>query len=166
MPKTSRPRKAYRPGRVNPLSWRAAVQGACKLHIDDRLRWQANLDDALTAIARGQAGNEQWRAVFDAANVVEELVRMKLAHDPDDLVTDAQDACVHILDRQRETGTRAVRAEELAALRTLVLAWAELMDGITQGQLFEAEKRVADRVRRVLSSKRAQAGVRILDSVT
>lgn len=162
MPKSARPRKRYRPGRINPLAFEAALIGTCRLTLDDRLRWQAQIDDALTAIARGQADTDTWRVVFDAANLVEEMVTMKLAADPDDLVREAQDAVVQILDRQRDTGVRAVRAAELAALRTLVQAWAELLDGITHQQKFDAEQRVAARVARVLRQPTPPAGVRVV----
>lgn len=163
MPKTSRPRKAYKPGRVNPLAYMSAIIGTCKLTVDDRIRWQAQIDDALTAVARGQADEADWWVVFDACNIVEELVRMRVAADPDGLVQEAQDVCVQILDRQQRTGMRAVRAEELATLRALTMAWAELMDGITHAEKFSAEAAVAERTRRVLSAKKPPAGVRIID---
>lgn len=167
MPRNARPRKRYRPGRVNPLAMESALMGVCRLHIDDRLRWQQDLCDSITAVARGTAAQDHWRLLFDAVNLVEELVRMRIAADPGGVVQDAQDAIVTVLDRQRDTGTRAVRAAELAALRTLADGWAELMDGITHSQRYDALERVAARLARVqaqANAGRSTPGVRVVQA--
>lgn len=161
MGRTTKPRKAYRPGRVNPLAMLAAMQGAALLTLDDRLTWQNELHDALTAVRTGTAKKAQWAALFDAINITEELCRMRLAQDTANVVGTAQDAVAAILDRQRDTGVRAARASELQALRELVSEFADLMAGITHRDKFAAEARVAERVRRVLAQP---DGVRVIDA--
>lgn len=161
MGRSTKPRKAYRPGRVNPLAMLAAMQGAALLSLDDRLAWQNELHDALTAVRTGTAKKAQWAALFDAINITEELCRMRLARDTANVVDTAQDAVAAILDRQRDTGVRAARASELQALRELVSEFADLMAGITHRDKFEAEARVAERVRRVLAQPE---GVRVIDA--
>lgn len=159
MGRSTKPRKAYRPGHVNPLAMLAAMQGAALLTLDDRLTWQNELHDALTAVRTGTAKKAQWAALFDAINITEELCRMRLARDTANVVDTAQDAVAAILDRQRDTGVRAARASELQALRELVSSFADLMAGITHRDKFEAEARVAERVRRVLAQPE---GVRVI----
>lgn len=149
-PKTKRT-KRYRPGPVNPQAHLVAIQGCAWISRDDQTVWALALDDAVRAVARGQATQAHWREIFDSVNLVEELVRMRRAQDPDGLVQAAQDACVAMLDRQRATGTRAARASELAALDALRAGWVTLMGGITQSERFQAGEAVARRVRAALA---------------
>ena len=165
MGNTRKPRKAYRPRPVNNLATLMAMQGACLLSVEDRMAWQDALHDALTAVRTGVAQRAQWAALFDAINLVEELCRMGLAKDTADVVPTAQAAVCAILDRLQAIGVRSARAAELQALRELVGAFADLMAGITHKERFDAEARVAERVRRVLSQKpTAGADVRIFDA--
>ena len=163
MARSKPPRKAYRPAGVNVHAHLMAMQGAAKLTLDDRIAWQSNLADALAAVRTGQALQPQWATLFDAINVVEELVRMRLARDEHDVVGRAQAAVCAVLDRLQATGVRAARADELRALGDLVSAFADLMAGITHAQRFEADHRVVTRVRRVLADK-PEPGVRVIDA--
>ncbi len=146
-----RKRSKYRPRPVNPEAHLVAMMGAAWLSRNDQTVWALQIDSAVTAVARGQAGEAEWRCIFDSVNLVEELVRMRLASDPAGLVQAAQDACLAILDRQRDSGKRAVRAGELAALQELRAAWVSLMANITQGERFRAGEAVARRVRHALA---------------
>lgn len=149
---SARPRrKAYRPRPVNPEAHLVAIQGVSWLSQDDQVKWALDIDDAVRAVARGQASQAHWREIFDAVNLVEQLVIMRKAQDPHGLVQAAQDACEAILDRQRATGVRAARASELAALHELRAGWVELMSGITQAERFAAGEAVQHRVRRALA---------------
>ena len=164
MSRNSKPRKAYRPRSVNKQAHLMAMQGAAKLTLDDRIAWQANLADALAAVRTGRAQREDWATLFDAINVVEELVRMRLARDEQDVVPTAQAAVCSVLDRLQATGVRAAKADELRALGDLVAAFADLMQGITHQERFEADERVAARVRRVLASAKVEPGTRVIDA--
>jgi hypothetical protein len=163
MPGTRKPGKRYRPRGVNAQAHVMAMQGACLLSLDDRLAWQMKLAEALAAVRTGKAVREQWAAIFDAINLVEELVRMRLARDEHDVVPRAQAAMCAVLDRLQATGVRAARAAELQALGDLVAAFADLMAGITHAERFDAETRVAARVRRVLAEK-PEPGVRVVEA--
>jgi hypothetical protein len=136
------------------------MMGVSWLSRDDQTLWALAIDDAVRAVARGQASQAHWREIFDAVNLVEELVRMRKAQDPHGLVQVAQDACEAILDRQRATGVRAARASELAALHELRAGWVELMSGITQAERFAAGEAVAHRVRRALAG--GEPGARVV----
>ena len=147
----TRKRSKYRPRGVNPTAHLVAMMGVSWLSQDDQVKWALAIDDAVRAVARGQASQAHWREIFDAVNLVEQLVIMRKAQDPHGLVQAAQDACTAMLDRQRESGVRAARAAELAALDALRAGWVELMSGITQAERFQAGEAVAHRVRRALA---------------
>lgn len=154
-----RKRSRYRPHGVNPAAHLMAIQGSCLLSLDDRTKWALALDSAVQAVRTGRASQRDWTEIFDAVNIIEQLVTMKLAQDPAGLVEAAQQACVDILDRQRSTGVRAARAAELSALQDLRAAWVELMDSITHHQRFTADQRVRRRVQAALAGGMPQARV-------
>lgn len=165
MPTKHKPKrtKRYRPGPVNPSAHLVALQGVAWISRDDQTVWALAIDDAVRAVARGTATQAHWREIFDSVNLVEELVRMRKAADPDHLVQAAQDACVAMLDRQRATGTRAARASELAALDALRAGWVTLMGGITQNERFQAGEAVARRVKAALAG--GMPGARVVEAV-
>ena len=115
MPKSSKPRKQYRPHGINARAHVVAMMGAAALHIDDRTVWALALDSAITSVARGKASQQEWSCIFAAAALLEDLVKAGKARDPDDIVRHAEDACIAITTRYR-LGQRAVRAQELAHL--------------------------------------------------
>lgn len=156
----TRKRSKYRPRGVNPTAHLVAIMGVSWLSRDDQTLWALAIDDAVRAVARGQASQAHWREIFDAVNLVEQLVIMRKAHDPGRIVQAAQDACEAILDRQRATGVRAARASELAALHELRAGWVELMSGITQAERFAAGEAVQHRVRRALAG--GEPGARVV----
>jgi hypothetical protein len=156
----TRKRSKYRPRGVNPTAHLVAMMGVSWLSRDDQTLWALAIDDAVRAVARGQASQAHWREIFDAVNLVEQLVIMRKAQDPHGLVQAAQDACEAILERQRATGVRAARAAELAALHALRAGWVELMSGITQAERFAAGEAVAHRVRRALAG--GEPGARLV----
>lgn len=157
-----RKRSAYRPRGVNPAAHLVAMQGACRLSLDDRTVWALQLAGAIDAVRRAQAAEADWRCIFDCVNLVEEFVRMRLARDDGGVVERAQEACVAILDRQRATGTRAARAAELQALAALQEAWIFLLENVTHAERFAAGERVARRVRAALAGHAPQ-GARVIE---
>jgi hypothetical protein len=148
----TRKRSSYRPRGVNPTAHLVAITGAALLTRDDRTVWALQMYDALDAVTRGKAQRQQWGVIFDAVNLAEELVRMGLASDPDGVIRDAQEACAEIIRRQQATGTRAVRAGELAALRCLEVAMIDILAAVTHSERFRSEERIRARTRE------AQAG--------
>lgn len=145
MPKSSKPRKQYKPRGVNASAHVVAMMGASALHINDITIWTLELDEAITAVARGKATQDQWTRIFRATALLEQLVRDGKLRDPDGIVPHAEDACIAITTRYR-LGQRAVRAQELADLRALFSAWSAAVEAITQGEMFQAEQRIARRI--------------------
>lgn len=160
-----RKRSAYRPRGINPTAHMMAMQGACRLNADDAAQRAVRVRMALDVISRGRGTTADWRELFDAVNLAEELVRMRLVpREAQDTVSQVQAVVVAVLDRQRATGTRALRAPELATLRDFSADWADVCGGITHRELFEAEERVARRVRRVLAGH-VHAGERVVEAL-
>lgn len=142
MPRSSKPRKQYRPKGVNLAAHVVAMMGASALHIDDRTVWSLALDCAITGVARGRASRQDWTCIFEAAALLEGLVKVGKAKDPDNIVGRAEDTCIAIISRYKQ-GQRAVRAQELADLRALFTAWLYATSNLTQGEKFQAEQRAA-----------------------
>jgi hypothetical protein len=141
----TRKRSSYRPRGINPTAHLMAMHGAARLTRDDRTVWALQMYDALDAVAKGKAQRQQWGTIFDAVNLAEELVRMGLAADPDGIISGAQAVCAEIIRRQQATGTRAVRAGELAALRCLEAAMIDILAAVTHSERFRAEERIRAR---------------------
>lgn len=142
MPRSNKPRKRYRPRGINPTAHLVAMHGAALLTLDDRTVWAALLDDAITAVGRAQATEDQWEVIFNASALAEQLVLDRLASDEGGVIAAAKEACRAILTRP---GTRAVRAPELAALRALQADWIDMLSGISHSEKFHAEMRIEAR---------------------
>ena len=147
----NKPRKKYRPKPVNPLAHIVAMQGAALLTRNDVIRCSLNVHSAVEAVRQGIASKQQWQDLFMSINIMKELVRMGRA-EGQEAIDAMQLAVVGILDRQRETGTRAVRADELAMLRDVAATYADLMANITHSELATAHERTRARMKRVLST--------------
>lgn len=159
-----RKRSSYRPGPVNPSAHLVAMMGAACMSRQDVLMRGLNLADAVQRTSTGTATKEDWRLVFDCINVVEQLARMKVVQGLD-VLEQLQATVVQIMDRQRDTGTKALRASELAELRGFAADYTEILRGVTQQQYMQAQRAVEDRIRRVLSGERIAASVRVVEPV-
>ena len=128
-----------------------AIQGAAKLNINDILKFVAPLDAAIEAARQAKATKEHWQAVFSAINLIEELVRRKVAKDENGAIEAMQQAVIDALDRLKQTGSKTLKAQEINALMDLLGVYSDLLSGITHSELFEAELGVQRRLIRVLS---------------
>ena len=104
-----RKRSAYRPKGVNPTAHLMAMMGAAALSRDDVLLRAARLRLAVDQACMGQATPADWRQVFDAVNMAEQLICMKLCAGRE-AVEGLQETIEAIHDRQRDTGTKALHA--------------------------------------------------------
>lgn len=160
----TRKRSAYRPRGVNPHAHLMAMQGSMKLSRDDALQRAEQLSISVLYASRGTATTDDWRHVFDAINMAEAWVQMGVASDATGAIAALQDVVVAIMDRARATGTRALRAPELAALRDFAATYADLLVGVTHSEYFQAQERVEQRVRRVLAGE-VMACARVIEAV-
>lgn len=159
-----RKRSSYRPKGVNPTAHLMAMMGAAALSRTDVLIRAERVRLAVDQACMGQATPADWRQVFDAVNMAEQFIRMKIAQGKE-MVDGLQDTIEAIHDRQRATGTKALHADERAILRDFAADYATILSGVTQQQYMQAQRGVEDRVRRILSGERIPASVRVLEAV-
>lgn len=158
-------RKKFTPkwGR-SPNNLFVAIQGARFLSKDDQAAEALRIQLAVDEIAKGQGQKEQWQQVFDAMNMIEEWSRVpKIMRGATDFVRSTQEVIIGVLDRQKATGSKALHADELRALRDLVGVWTDCLSVVTHSDYFKAQERVSKRLQAILRSK--TPGVRVVEVV-
>lgn len=122
MPRSARPRKAYRPRAVASNAVQVAVNNVHQLDRND-VRGQAELlRTALAEFQRGRDAGLHWRSLADAANMAETLAAMSIGSGPDAdrIIERAQQVLHDVALRHRERGTWALKRDELDALQWLL----------------------------------------------
>ena len=146
-------RSRYKPKPVNMAAHLVAIQGVCKLTRTDAIRFSMQVQDAVTLISQGQADKQHWQKLFSAINIMEALVMMGKAKDDDKAIEQMQTAVIDILDRTKQTGSKALYPHELATLREIVATYADLLCEITHSELFAASEMSEERIIRALKGK-------------
>lgn len=154
-------RKRYRPYGINRWAHVVAMAGATKLSKDDALVRAARVHDACTAIITGKATRDDWTHLADCVNIIEQLCTMRLVAGQE-VIEATQDVIVGILDRKRDTGSLALYAIEVSVLQGFAADYSTVLCGITQSEYMQAQQRVEDRIRRVLSGERLPASTRVV----
>ena len=148
-------RKAYRPKPVRTDVLQLAAQGWAKLTPEDQAAMAAPAKLAVEQISKGFATQADWQAIFDVINLLDRFVTMPtVMRNGADYLNTIQGVVVQILDRQKTTGTKALRASELDELRGLVELWQEVLSVVTHHEYFVAEERAAAKLLTVLRSKK------------
>lgn len=143
-------RKRYRPTGVNPVSYLSTIMGVALLTRDDVLRFAENVHAAVDEVRQGSAQKHHWQSIFNAINLMDELIRMRLAKDEQGLIVDMQSTISAILDRLTSRGTKALLPDELTTLRNIAATFTDLLSGLTHAQLFTAQQRVDRKVAQAL----------------
>lgn len=157
-----RKRSKYKPKAVNPQAHLMAMMGASLMSPTDALLRAEKVRLAVEDAAQGRCDVAGWRIIFDAVNMAEELGRKRVVSGS---VDGLQGLIEAIHGRQRATGTKALYAAEIAALRDFAADYADVLCGVTQQQYMVAQRGVEDRIRRILSTERIPASVRIVEAV-
>lgn len=160
-----RKRSSYRPKGINPTAHLVAMMGAACMSREDVIRRGMDLSEAVQRASQGKASKEDWRLIFDCINVIEQLARMKVLQGLD-VLEELQATVMQIMDRQRDTGTKALRATELTALRDFAADYTTVLRGVTQQQYMNAQRAVEDRIRRMLASERIPASVHVVEALS
>lgn len=139
-------RKRYRPKEClpDPVGW--AIILASKMDPEQRAPLLKTMRDGVEAFRLGQGSEEHWRNLADCANIGEDLMRFGLANDHAGTFTVAQVALKAVADRRNGGGSWTLRAQELEALRLLVLVHEVQLLHCTQGEFRDAVKRVVRRI--------------------
>lgn len=158
-----RKRSSYRPQGVNPTAYLMAIKGSAKLSTRDRNAFIAPVQAAVDSIVAGVGERKHWQALFDCVNTLEQLFRAGLAKGWREWFEEAQEQVVGILDRQRETGTRALYPAEVDTLRELVTTWADVLEVVCCREMYQAQQAAAVKVRNALAG--GVPGARIVEAL-
>lgn len=159
----AKPRKRYRPRPVNPVAYLAGIMGAALLTRDDVIRFAEDVHEAVDAARQGKADKPHWQSIFTAINLMDELIRMRLAQDPEGAIGQMQSTVATILNRSIDRGTKALLPDELATLRDIAATYTDLLSGLTHAQLFAAQERVD---RKILQALRTGKGATFMREPT
>lgn len=148
-------RKAYKPKQVNPEAWKVAVMGQCKLNQYDQDKFAESVKLAVDNVAKACASKACWQAIVDVANMLDTFSTMpKVMQGATDYVRGLQRTIEGIINRQRERNTRALYAQELAALREMVDLWVEVLQWVTMAEYLQCQEKTHDRIVNALRSNK------------
>jgi hypothetical protein len=146
-------KKKYKPRPINPLAYKVAMQGAAKLTVDDVLRFVLSVDVAVINARKGEIDKAGWQSIFNAINMLEAFIRMKIAFDEDGAIEHMQQTVIGILDRMKERGTKTLYAQEIETLMNIRATYAQVLSNVTHSQYFDAEEIVQKRLSNVMNQK-------------
>ena len=156
-----KPRKKYKPRPINLTVHLLAMQGASLLSAEDRLERTNRLATAVEVACMGCAERQHWALIVDSLNMAEMFARHHVAVGLGEIYA-LQVLVEEILNRQKATGTKAIKHQEQMDLRAYAEGYAELLAGVTHRQYFEAQEAAENRARRILAGERVPAG-RVLE---
>jgi hypothetical protein len=117
--------------------------------------WNNQIIPVQSAIDRLISGDwdkyECWQPMFECLNRIESMVKLNHIKDAMDWIHSAQDAMAAALDRNRLTGARAFKADEMATLRSIVSTYGDLLREVTHRQFQEACAHTNANVDRILA---------------
>lgn len=147
-------RKAYKPKQVNPMAWKVAVMGQCKLSEHDQEQFAAPVVLAVDNVRKGVASKADWQAIFDVANMLDTFSTMpKVMKNATDYVRSLQNQIERILNRQKQTGAKALYPGELADLNDMVDLWMEVLSVVTMAEYLQCQEKTHDRIVRALRNE-------------
>lgn len=158
-----RKRSSYRPKHTaNPLAYMTAIQGAHKLCTHDQLTRAMRVHASVEELIGCKGTLQSWADVFDAINFMEAFAHMGVVRHAREWIEVQQESVVQAMDRHKDTGSNVLRPSECDLLRELSTLWAQVLAEVTCREFFEAETRVARRVRQALRGG-SQDGVRVVE---
>ena len=156
MPRSSRPRKQYRPRERDYDPMLLAINRAALFTPQERAGLFAPVRDALDALRRGQGSPDVWRRLVDALNIAEALMEQRIGNN---LANDIDAAlCWLAALQQRVQAGRGwtLYAHELASLDYAVDVYGAQLQVCSLGEHLQAEERVKRRMRAALSQPPAK----------
>jgi len=150
----TKPRKKYKPKHVNPVSWKVAVIGQCRLSGFDQENFAAPAKLAVENAAKGCASKADWQAIFDVINMIDTFSTMpKVMQDATDYARSIQNVIERLLNRQKETKSTSLYSHELADLRGLIDLWCEVLTVVTMAEYLQCQEKTHMRIVQALRCK-------------
>jgi hypothetical protein len=122
MGRTTKPRKAYRPGAIHANALQRTLARVHKIAPENVAGQVSIMATAVREFSAGQHCAHHWRSLADTSNVAESLAAAGICSGPDadDVIHAAQAALAAVHERSRSRGTWTLYPAELDALHWLV----------------------------------------------
>lgn len=150
MPRSARPRKAYRAQPVRLDAHGLAIDLASKLSPDQQALLAEPMRLALDQLRTGRGDWAAWRTLADAGNVAQALAERNIASNLLDKVHAAQAALAALADRVKAGRSWTLRGPELTAIDDMAWVHEVQLSHATQGETAAAIQRVKRVVQGVL----------------
>ena len=161
MARSQRPRKSYRPRRIDADPVDLAISRAALLTDAQRAALTTPTTTALQRLRTGGFTPADWKDLADAMNVAEALAELRIVSDHGDSFAAAQAALANLITTHRTRGRWVARGAELTAIDTAAWLHRIQLAHCTQGELDSAIRRVQRRVRGALAGN-VGPGVQVL----
>ena len=142
--------------KVNPVEH--AMYQASKLTTAE---WNRQMTPVIVAMEQLTQGHwdpiQDWNPIFFALNRIESMLHIKHVKDHG-FITHAQTAITSALDRQKQTGARAFKSDELATIREIVQTYGNLLQEITHRDFEAACAHTDANVTRILTQREPKTG--------
>lgn len=143
---TDRPRKIYRPRRVDPDPIGLATAMAARLDPAQRQRLVDRVTEAFGAFRAGQGTALLWADMADALNVAEELARRGIANDHAELFERAQAALAAVSERHDRTRSWTLYPAEITTLDDALYVHQVQLEHCSQREFAESVRQVQRRI--------------------
>jgi hypothetical protein len=164
MSRNSKPRKAYRPGRLDHDPVSLAMTMAAKLDATQLPGMLDRIQARLDAFRTGAGNSEHWAALADSLNVAEGLAELGIAGDHRETFERGQQALAAV--HGRAHGPRkswTLRGPELQALDDALFVHSVQLQHCSQGELHKAVATVRRRMQQALKGN-AGRGATVLQA--
>jgi hypothetical protein len=151
MPRSSRPRKAYRPRALSTDPVEQAIAGAATPPVSTLASLIGPMRQSLDELRRGDGCKASWECLADALNVAQALTDLGIAPDHRDTIVRACRSLGTLSERVNASGSWTLRAAELTALQDACEIHEIQLELASQREIRDAITAVQRRVRGVLS---------------
>lgn len=151
MPRSAKPRKAYRAKPVHLGQVDAVIAYTALLPKAERLKLQVPMENAWAAMRTGSRDSAPWCNLADAMNVAEQLAERGICSDRLPELKAAQSALHAVHTRQCDTGSWTLRGTEISALELGVDLHRIQLHHATQGEVRDAIQAVQRRMSQALA---------------
>jgi hypothetical protein len=157
--------RKHRASRKPPVanSLEVAIARVAKIPAHIRMPIQEQACKCITLLITGQDCRARLGDIADCLNVAEELSNLSICSDEESRlrVSNAQEVVFELHQRHERTGSWAMRAQEIHALREGIWLFRTQLDHCSNGEYETAMRRVIEKVRQALAGN-ASPGAQVV----